>query len=95
MTVPILRPKSFVGPERLGVSPLYRWVYETAAKDSFVSIDKAQRQLGWQPRYSNQDALLRNLDWYIANRERFAGASGISHRQPWKQGALGLLKRVF
>lgn len=81
--------------DRLGVSPLYRWVYETAGKDSFVSIEKARRQLGWEPRYSNQEALLRNLDWYIANRERFAGESGISHRVPWKQGALGVLKRVF
>lgn len=81
--------------DRLGVSPLYRWVYETASKDSFVSIERAQRQLGWQPRYSNQDALLRNFAWYLAHQERFAGSSGISHRAPWKQGALGVLKRVF
>ena len=81
--------------DRLGLSPLYTWVYETAAKDSFVSIEKAHRQLGWEPRYSNQDALLRNFDWYIAHRDRFAGASGITHRAPWKQGALGIIKRLF
>lgn len=81
--------------DRLGLSPLYTWVYETAAKDSFVSIDRVRTQIGWEPRYSNQQALLRNLDWYLANREQFAGASGITHRAPWKQGALGLLKRVF
>ena len=28
--------------DKLGVSPLYKWVYETASKDSFVSIDKAR-----------------------------------------------------
>lgn len=81
--------------DHLGVSPLYKWVYETASKDSFVSIDKARSVLGWEPRFSNQDALLRNFDWYVANRSRFAGESGISHRTPWKQGALGLLKRLF
>ncbi len=81
--------------DRLGVSPLYKWVYETASKDSFVTIDKAQRQLGWQPRYSNQDALLRNFEWYREHRDQFAGQSGLSHRAPWKQGALGLLKRFF
>lgn len=81
--------------DRLGVSPLYRWVYETASTDSFVSIEKAQRQLGWQPRYSNKDALLRNVSWYLDHKERFTGSSGISHRAPWKQGALGVLKRVF
>jgi nucleoside-diphosphate-sugar epimerase len=81
--------------ERLGLSPLYTWVYETAAKDSFVSIERARELLGWEPHYSNQQALLRNFDWYIANKDHFAGASGITHRAPWKQGALGLLKRIF
>jgi nucleoside-diphosphate-sugar epimerase len=83
------------GLERLGVSPLYKWVYETAAKDSFVSIDKARTQLGWLPKHSNRDALLRNFAWYAEHRDRFAGAAGISHRVPWKQGALGLAKRFF
>jgi nucleoside-diphosphate-sugar epimerase len=81
--------------ERLGLSPLYTWVYETAGKDSYVAIDKARAHLGWEPRYSNRDALLRNFAWYQANRASFAGESGVSHRVPWKQGALGLLKRAF
>lgn len=81
--------------DRLGLSPLYTWVYETASKDSFVSIARARQKLGWEPRFSNQDALLRNYAWYIANQDRFAGEAGITHRVPWKQGALGLLKRVF
>lgn len=81
--------------ERIGVSPLYSWVYETASKDSFVSIEKARQLLGWQPRYSNQEALLRNFAWYRENLNRFAGASGVSHRVPWKQGVLGLAKRLF
>lgn len=81
--------------EKIGVSPLYKWVYETVAKDSFVAIDKAREQLGWEPRYSNKEALLRNFEWYQANRERFANQAGISHRVPWKQGALALAKRLF
>ena len=81
--------------EVLRLSPLYKWIYETASEDSFVSIDKAKRILGWQPRYSNKDALLRNYAWYLENRERFRGASGVSHRAPWKQGILGIAKRFF
>ena len=81
--------------EAAHLSPLYKWVYETASKDSFVSIDKAERQLGWHPKYSNKDALLRNFAWYVAHREQFANQSGVSHRVPWKQGALTLAKRVF
>ena len=81
--------------ERLKLSPLYRWVYETACEDSFIAIDKAERLLGFRPRYSNREALLRNFEWYLANRARFAGSSGISHRVPWKQGILRLAKAFF
>jgi nucleoside-diphosphate-sugar epimerase len=81
--------------EFLRVSPLYKWVYETASKDSFVSIEKAEQQLGWKPQYSNRDALLRNFKWYIDNRKSFENASGVTHRVPWKQGAIGLLKKAF
>jgi dTDP-D-glucose 4,6-dehydratase len=77
------------------MSPLYKWVYETASKDSFVSIEKAERILGWQPKYSNKDALLRNFQWYMEHKDSFQNASGVSHRVPWKQGALGVLKKVF
>lgn len=81
--------------EALKLSPLYKWVYDTAGKDSFVSIEKAERILGYNPRFSNQDALLRNFRWYRDNRQSFAHSSGVSHRVPWKQGALGLLKNFF
>src|SRR5204862_6453180 len=37
--------------EALKLSPLYKWVYETACEDSFVSIEKAERVLSWRPRY--------------------------------------------
>jgi len=80
--------------ERLKLSPLYPWIYETVTEDSFVSIDKAKQQLGWQPRFSNKDALVRNYRWYVANADRLGG-SGVTHRVPWKQGALALAKLAF
>ena len=81
--------------ERLKLSPLYKWVYETASKDSFVSIERAQRVLGYKPRYSNKDALVRNYRWYVENLHRFENQSGVTHRVPWKQGILSLVKKVF
>jgi nucleoside-diphosphate-sugar epimerase len=81
--------------EAFKLSPLYKWVYETVSKESFVSIEKAERVLGYAPKYSNKDALLRNYRWYLDNLSTFAGASGVSHRVPWKQGALGLIKKLF
>lgn len=81
--------------EKLGISPLYKWVYETASKDSFVSIEKAESLLGFKPQHSNKDALVRNYQWYIDNLDKITNRTGVSHRAPWKQGALGLAKRFF
>ncbi len=81
--------------ELLRLSPLYKWVYETASKDSFVSIEKAERVLGYRPRFSNKDALIRNYRWYLENLPKFQKASGVSHRVPWKQGGLKLAKAFF
>jgi nucleoside-diphosphate-sugar epimerase len=81
--------------EVLHLSPLYKWVYETASKDSFVSIEKAEKLLGYKPKYSNKQALVRNYNWYVENLEKFTGQSGITHRVPWKQGILGIIKLFF
>jgi nucleoside-diphosphate-sugar epimerase len=81
--------------ELFRMSPLYKWVYETACKDSFVGIDKAEKKLGFTPKYSNKDALLRNFSWYLGNLDSFKNQSGISHRVPWDQGILKLIKAFF
>lgn len=81
--------------EALGLSPLYKWVYETAPHDSFVSIEKAERVLGFQPKFSNKQALIRNYQWYLSHRREFADRSGISHRVPWKQGILKAVSWFF
>lgn len=81
--------------EALKLSPLYKWVYETASKDSFVSIERAKKVLGYAPKFSNKDALVRNYRWYLENEDKFANASGVSHRVPWKQGILRFAKVFF
>lgn len=81
--------------EALKLSPLYKWVYETASKDSFVSIDKAQSVLGYTPQFSNQQALIRNYRWYLDNLYTFENQTGVSHRVPWKQGILAFARRFF
>jgi nucleoside-diphosphate-sugar epimerase len=75
------------------VSPLAEWHYKTAHRDSFVDVAKAERILGWEPRLSNEQALIETYDWYLANRGN-VGAAGVTHRVPWNQQALGLLKKI-
>jgi nucleoside-diphosphate-sugar epimerase len=75
------------------LSPLAEWHYKTAHRDSYVDVSRAQRLLGWQPSHSNAQTLVRAWDWYLANRDHM-GAAGTTHRVPWNQRALGLLRRL-
>ena len=45
---------------------------------------RAEERLGYAPRYSNRDALIRNYDWFMTNRAQFAGGDpGSRRRWPW------------
>ncbi len=79
----------------LRISPLYKWVYGTAHKDSFVSIEKAEKKLGWSPKFTEAQALINAFNWYKEHKSEIAGASGITHRVAWKQGVLGLIKKFM
>lgn len=81
--------------EFLRLSPLYEWIYDTAARDSVVSTKRIETRLGFVPRYSNREALIRNYDWYVAHREEARRRSGRSHRVAWRKGALQLAKLLF
>jgi nucleoside-diphosphate-sugar epimerase len=81
------------GLELARLSPLAEWHYRTAHRDSYVEIGKAERLLGWVPQRSNGETLIATYDWYLANREAI-GQAGMTHRVPWNQQALRLLKRL-
>jgi nucleoside-diphosphate-sugar epimerase len=80
------------GLELTRLSPLAEWHYRTADQDSYVDTTHAENALGWAPRFSNAATLIATYDWYLANRDRQA-APGLTHRTPWRQRALGVLKR--
>jgi nucleoside-diphosphate-sugar epimerase len=75
------------------LSPLAEWHYKTAHKDSFVSIERARELLGWEPRRSNAETLCATYDWYLEHLADMRGA-GTTHRVPWNQQALGVLKKI-
>ena len=82
--------------EKLKLSPLYQWVYDTADKDSFVSIEKLTKTLSWHPKFSNSDALIKAYKWYLKNyKEIKSRGSGVTHTVGWKQGVLGVIKKVM
>ena len=78
--------------EVMGLSPLYKWVYGTADKDSYVSIEKACRAFNWQPKKSNARALIETYEWYCAHWKEYKDRQGITSRAPWKEGILKVVK---
>lgn len=84
--------------QRLRLSPVYGRLLHKLLADSYVSTEKARRRLGFAPRYSNQDALLRAYAWW---RQRPAAdgpsrvTTGRTSREPWRQGLLGAAKVFF
>lgn len=80
---------------KLHLSPLYPWVYATAGKESFVSIEKAENSLAYKPEFSNKEALIKNYKWYLLHYKEYEGKSGVTHRVPWKQGALKIVKLFY
>ncbi len=78
------------------LSPLYKWIYGTADKDSYVSTQKIEEKLGWQAKYSNQDALIRSHKWYLEHKEELQNIkTGVTHRVGWDQGILKLIKKFM
>lgn len=88
------RPGEFAlrGLELAHLSPLAAWHYGTMWRDSYVEVDKAKRLLGWQPQYSNAEALIRAWDWYVKNKGRYD--TGVTHRVAWQKGALAIMRRI-
>jgi dTDP-glucose 4,6-dehydratase len=46
-----------------------------------VGYEKLHRETGWEPKVSWEEGVLRTIEWYAANRERWAG------RVDWRAGS--------
>ncbi|MFJ8080806.1 NAD-dependent epimerase/dehydratase family protein [Streptomyces sp. NPDC096205] len=85
--------------ERTRLSPVYGRLLHKLLADSYVSVDKARERLGFSPEFSNRDAILRTYDWWRGQRTTAAASAstsgGPTSTDPWRQGALGLVKAFF
>ncbi len=81
--------------EKLHLSPLYEWVYATADKDHYVSVDKIKEVLGWDPNYTTAEVWIDSYKWYSEEYDKNREDIGRTHRTAWAQGALSLAKLFF
>lgn len=78
--------------ETLNLSPIVKWQYDTMDKESWVATDKIRETLGWEPESSNQDAIMANFDWYLEHYDEFTDEGGVTHRVPWDQKILKIIR---
>lgn len=78
---------------RSGLSPIHPRVFESASVDATVSTARLT-ELGWRPRHSSAEALLRGYRWYLEHRHEL-DAQGQGHRHVWPSAALDALRRLF
>lgn len=80
---------------RVGLTPIYPWVVDTAALDQSVPCDRLEA-LGWRARRSNARALCDAYDHYIARTgDGAADAPMTGHLAPWNAGLIGLVRHLF
>ena len=80
----------------LGLSPLGPYHALMYGRSMWFDLGKITRELGWTPRYSNEEMFVESYEWYLAHRDEVLAASGASlHRSAVKQGALALVRRLL
>ena len=77
------------------IMPLSEWHYLGAlGEDSVVETSRAERELGWQPEWSNQQALEDAYDWYVQS-VMTTGTARRTHPLPLAHRGLKGLSRLW
>ncbi|HYD50752.1 MAG TPA: NAD-dependent epimerase/dehydratase family protein [Terriglobales bacterium] len=80
----------------LRLSPLGPYHSLMYGRSLYFDLSRAKQDLGWQPRWSNEEMICQSYDWYLTHREQVVhGAGASAHRSPVKQGVLALIKRLL
>lgn len=81
----------------LGVSPLGPYHALMYGRSMYFDISKAKKELGYNPKYSNNQMFLETYQWYVDNRENILSQQGATslHRKPVKQKILKLFSKIF
>jgi len=96
-SVPMLPAVTFMKlTSAVGLSPLGPYHALMYGKSMYFNISRAKTELGWKPRFSNNEMFVQSYDWYLENREMILESHGRSHhKSAVKQGALSMLKHFI
>ncbi|MFC1481844.1 NAD-dependent epimerase/dehydratase family protein [Candidatus Neomarinimicrobiota bacterium] len=80
----------------VGLSPLSGYHSLMYGRSLYFDISKIQEELGWQPKYSNDEMFMESYAWYLKHRDHILGATGASHhRSSVNEGILSLVRKFL
>lgn len=59
----------------------------------WFDVEHAHSQLGWAPRWSNDEMFQQSFEWFVANRQVTNDLGASQHRRSAKQGLLSVVKK--
>jgi len=78
------------------MSPLGAYHSLMYGQDMYFDGERARQELGWSPRYSNEEMFCESYDWYLEHRnEVLAQTNASHHRSAVKQGVLDMFSRML
>ncbi len=76
----------------LKLSPLAPWHYLTYHKPFYFDVSKPMNELGWRPKYSNEEMLIEAYDWFLEHYQPEKQQGFSVHRRPVKEQILKIIK---
>ncbi len=85
------------GMGNIGASPLGPYHALVYGCSFYFDTTKAERELNWTPRYSNEEMICESYDWYRAHFTEYKNASNkrSHHKNPIKQRALAFVPAIL
>lgn len=81
--------------EKFNMTPIVAWHYKTFPVDSYVSTEKAEKELNFKATKSNTDILIESYDWYKSHRSEFINNVGTTHRTVWNFKILDVINKFL
>ncbi|WP_108522914.1 NAD-dependent epimerase/dehydratase family protein [Bradyrhizobium algeriense] len=79
----------------LCLSPLGPYHSLMYGRSMYFDISKAQKELGYNPKYSNSQMIIDSYDWYQANKSSLSKDGASHHKSPVKKQILALIPYVL
>jgi nucleoside-diphosphate-sugar epimerase len=75
---------------RLGLSPLGPYHSLMYGRELYFDLSDAERELGFSPTYSSEEAICESFDWFMANRHNLDRSAASAHKSRVRRGALAV-----